>query len=141
MTFALFILYVVLSYIHPGEIVPALAPYRVAYWVGLVGLAVATATPVVRRGGLIASVQLWAVVVFATVLAVSLMVADSWLGAPVLVLQRFGPSLTIFILAICSVTSLLRLRIATGCVIGLMVAHMRSKDSRGLQLPLDLQHS
>ena len=41
MTFALFILYLVLSYIHPGEIVPALAPYRFAYWIGMSGLAVA----------------------------------------------------------------------------------------------------
>jgi hypothetical protein len=116
-TFALFILYVVLSYIHPGEIVPALAPYRVAYWVGMAGLAVAIGSFLVRRGGLLASLQLGALIVFAAVMGVSLMVADRWLGAPILTLQRFGPSLTIFVLAICSVTSLFRLRVAAGCVI------------------------
>jgi hypothetical protein len=124
MTFALFILYVVLSYIHPGEIVPALAPYRVAYWVGTCGLAVAIASFLVNRGALLANLQLRALIVFAAVMGVSLMVADRWLGAPILTLQRFGPSLTIFVLAICSVTSLFRLRIAVGCVIVLTMTLM-----------------
>jgi len=123
MAFALFILYVALSFIHPGEIAPALAPYRVAYWVGMAGLAVAIATLLGRRGRL-ANLQPWALVVFTTVMAASLTVADHWLGAPILTLERFGPSLTVFILAMCSVTSLSRLRIAVGCVIGLMVAFM-----------------
>ena len=49
-------------------------------------------------------------------MGVSLMVAERWLGAPILVMQRFGPSLTVFVLAMCSVTSIVRLRIAAGCV-------------------------
>ena len=117
MTFALFILYVVLSYIHPGEIYPALASYGVAYWVGITGLAAAIASLFMRRGGLLANLQLWALIVFAAVMGVSLMVADRWLGAPILATQRFGPSLATFVLAICGVTSLARLRIAAGCVI------------------------
>src|SRR5262245_28174483 len=119
MTFALFILYVVLSYIHPGEIVPALVSYRVTYWVGMAGLGVAIATLVARRDALIANLQLWVLLVFAAILGVSLMVAERWFGAPLLALQRFGPSLAIFVLAICGVTTLARLRIVAGCVIAL----------------------
>jgi hypothetical protein len=117
MTFALFILYVVLSYIHPGELVPALASYRVAYWAGIAGLAGAIASLLMSRSSLLANLQLRVLVVFAAVMGVSLMVADRWLGAPILAMQRFGPSLTTFVLAICGVTSLARLRIAAGCVI------------------------
>jgi hypothetical protein len=124
MTFALFILYVVLYYIHPGEIVPALAPYRVAYWVGMAGLVVAIASLLARKDGLIANLQLWTLVVFAAVTALSLMVADRWLGAPLMMLQRFGPSLTMFVLAMCNVTSVARLRVAVGCVIVLTLAAM-----------------
>lgn len=124
MSFALFILYVALSYIHPGEIVPALAAYRVAYWVGTAGLITAIASLVARRDALLANLQLWALVVFAAVTSASLMVAERWLGAPMLAMQRFGPSLTMFVLAMCSVTSLARLRIAAGCVIGLTAVLM-----------------
>lgn len=124
MAFALFILYVVFAYIQPGELVPALAPYRVTYWVGVAGLAVGILSLLGRRGDLAGNVQLWALMGFTTVTGVSLMIAERWLGAPVLVMQRFGPSLTIFLLALCSVTSFVRLRIAAGCVIGLTLAVM-----------------
>jgi hypothetical protein len=117
MTFALFILYLVLSYVHPGEIVPALMPYRITYWVGMAGLAAAIASLVARRDALIANLQLWVLLVFAAILGVSLMVAERWFGAPVAALQRFGPSLTIFVLAMCGLTTLARLRMAAGCVI------------------------
>ena len=122
MAFALFILYVGLAYLQPGELVPALAPYRVTYWVGMAGLA-ASVWSLVRKG-LVANLQLWALIAFTAVMGLSLMVAERWLGAPILALQRFGPSLTVFILAMCSVTSLVRLRIAAACVICLTIALM-----------------
>jgi len=124
MTFPLFILYVVLAYIQPGEIMPALAPYRITYWVGMAGLAVVAVSLVERRSHLRGSLQLWAVAAFTAVMGLSLMVAERWLGAPVLAVQRFGPSLTIFVLAIVSVTSLVRLRIAATFVIALTTALM-----------------
>jgi O-antigen ligase len=117
MTFALFLLFVVLSYIQPGQIVPALAPYRVTYWVGMAGLAVAMVSLLGRRADLLANLQLWALIVFTGVMGASLMIAERWLGAPILTIQRFGPSLAIFVLAICSVTSFARLRIAAACII------------------------
>jgi hypothetical protein len=124
MAFALFIVYVALSYIHPGEIVPELAPYRFAYWVGAAALAAALASVLVRRGTLVANVQLWVLIAFAAVSGVSLMIAENWLGAPLATLQRFGPSLTIFVLAVCNVTSLARLRVAAICIIVLTLALM-----------------
>jgi putative inorganic carbon (HCO3(-)) transporter len=122
MTFAFFILYVVLSYVYPGEIVPALAPYRLTYWVGLAGLAVAIASLVRTRNGLLANVQLWGLVLFTAVMCLSLTIAEHWMGAPIMTLQRFGPSLTTFVLALCGVTSFARLRIAAVCVIVLTTA-------------------
>ena len=124
MTFALFLLYVALSYIHPGQIVPALAPLRVTYWVGMAGLAVAIASLLRRRVGWYANLQLCALAVFTGVLSVSLMIAERWLGAPIMAIQRFGPSLTIFMLAVCSVTSLRRLRIAAVFIIVLTLMLM-----------------
>ena len=124
MTFALFLLYVALAYIQPAEIVPELASYRIAYWVGLAGLGVAAVSLLRRTSGVLGNFQLWALVSFTAVMALSLTLAEKWLGAPVLTLQRFGPSLTIFVLAMCSVTSLLRLRIAAALVIGLTTALM-----------------
>lgn len=124
MTFALFLLYVVVSYIHPGEIVPALAPYRITYWVGMAGLGVAAVSLLVRRAGPVVNLQLWTLIVFAGLMGVSLMVAERWLAAPIVTIQRFGPSLTIFVLAICSLTSIIRLRIAAGCVVVLTMILM-----------------
>jgi putative inorganic carbon (hco3(-)) transporter len=120
MTFALFILYVGLAYVQPGEIVPALAPYRITYWVGMAGL-VASGVSLLARGA-IANLQLWMLLAFTAVTCLSLTVAEQWLGAPVLTLQRFGPSLTTCVLAMCSVTSLVRLRVAVGVVIALTIA-------------------
>jgi hypothetical protein len=124
MTFALFLLYLVLVYLQPGEILPALAPYRVTYWVGMAGLAVGFPSLLGRRGDQAANLQLWVLMAFTAVMGVSLMIAERWLGAPILTIQRFGPSLTVFLLAMCSVTSLARLRIAAGCVIVLTMALM-----------------
>lgn len=119
MTFALFLVYLVLSYIHPAQLVPALAPYRVTYWVAMAGLAVAIASLVARRQQLAANLQLWVVAAFTAMMIVSLVIAERWLGAPIVVIQRFGPSLTMFLLAICGVTTFARFRTAAGCVIAL----------------------
>ena len=119
MAFALFILYVLLTYIHPGQIVPELGPYRITYWVGIAGLVVSIAALAQRRDGPGASLQLWLVSGFTVVTMVSLLVAERWLAAPIVTLQRFGPSLTTFVLVVASVTSMLRFRIAVGCIVAL----------------------
>jgi hypothetical protein len=121
MSFALFILYLIVSYIYPGEIVPALAPYRITYLVGLAGLAVAIASLLRTHRGRAANLQLWVLIVFTAVMGLSLTIAERWVGAPFLVIQRFAPSMTMFLLAICSVTSFARLRVTVVCVIALTV--------------------
>jgi len=120
MVFPFFLAYVVLSFVYPGEIFPALAPYRVTYWVGVVGLAVATARLIVRPSPL-KTPQLWLLAAFTGTLSLSLMVADRWLGAPLSTIQRFGPSLTMFVLAITGVTSIRKLRITAVCIAGVML--------------------
>jgi O-antigen ligase len=118
--FLLFVLYVVLAYLQPGELIPVLAPYRITYWVGMTGLAVAFVS--LLRGGITAaSVQLWALVAFTAVMGLSLAVAKRWPGAPLDAVLRFGPSLTMFVLALCSITSLRRLRAAASIVLALTV--------------------
>ena len=124
MAFALFILYVALSYLYPGELLPELAPYRVTYWVGTAGLAAAIASHLWRKQGPVTNIQLWLLLLFTAVMGLSLAIAEEWLGAPITALQRFGPSLTMFVLAMCTVTSLARLRIAVGCVIALTIVLM-----------------
>lgn len=122
MAYALFLLYLVVSYIHPAEIIPELAPYRVTFWIGITALAGAIASLLGGSGRLVPSLQLWAVTLLTIVMAASLVVAERWLGAPIAVIQRFGPSLTVFLLAITTVTSFVRLGIAAGCVIALTLA-------------------
>jgi hypothetical protein len=119
MVFLFFIAYVALTYIQPGQIVPALAPYRVTFWVGIAGLVVAIVPLFGKRIGLVTNLQLLALVVFTVLMGVSLMIAERWPGAPVVVIQRFGPSFTIFVLALCSITSLARLRVAATGIIAL----------------------
>jgi putative inorganic carbon (HCO3(-)) transporter len=124
MAFALFILYLALSYLYPGELLPELAPYRATYWVGMAALAAAIAAHLCRKDGPLTNIQLWLLLLFTAVMGLSLAIAEEWLGAPIAALQRFGPSLTMFVLAMCTVTSLVRLRIAAGCVIALTIALM-----------------
>jgi hypothetical protein len=112
MAFLTFLLYVTLSYIFPAEIFPALAPYRITFWVGIIGLLFSVVTLVQGGGAPFRSPQVWMLIGFTTAMALSRMLADSWLGAPVMVVQRFAPSLTMFMLTVCALDSLRKLRVA-----------------------------
>jgi len=116
MTFCLFIVYIVLSYVFPAEIFPALVAYRFTYWVGIAGLVVCLPALIVRRQPLF-SPQFWFLVCFTVSLAISLMVAEHWPGAAVYAFDRFAPSFAMFVLALVSVTSLRRMRIAAICIV------------------------
>ena len=116
MGFVFFLLYLVTWFLFPGDIFPELIPYRIPFWLGVLGLVVSVLTlaptgkltvralPIALVTGLILSMML------------SVMWADRWLGAPVHVIQAFGPVLTLFLLAIWNVNSLRRLRL-TGAVL------------------------
>ena len=105
----LLLLYIALSYVYPGELIPALAPYRITYFVGLAGLAVCVLWLIRSKPAPLYTWQLWLLVAFTIALGVSRMIADRWLGAPVMALQRFGPSLTMFVLTVCAVDSIRKL--------------------------------
>jgi O-antigen ligase len=119
MGFIFFLLYLVAWFLFPADIFPELIPYRIPFWLGVLGLVVSVLTlaptgkltvralPIALIAGLVLSMML------------SVMWADRWLGAPVHVIQAFGPVLTLFLLVIWNVNSLRRLRI-TGAVLVLL---------------------
>jgi O-antigen ligase len=123
MGFVFFLLYLITWFLFPNEIFPELIPYRITFWLGVLGLVVSVLTlaptgkltvralPIALVTGLVLSMML------------SVMWADRWLGAPGYVIEVFGPTLTLFLLVIWNVTSLRRLQItAAGVVFFAMVS-------------------
>jgi putative inorganic carbon (HCO3(-)) transporter len=115
--FSLLLIYIVLSFVYPGDLFPALAPYRITLWVGVAGLVAAAFEVVAKRRTIVLTPHFWLLGAFTILMAVSRMVADRWLGAPVMVLGRFGPSLTMFVLAAWGVDSIRKLKITTALVV------------------------
>src|SRR5262245_26272523 len=93
MRLILLLLYIVVSYVYPGELIPALVPYRITYWVGLSGLAACALWLLRSKPAPLHTTQLWFLLAFTIALGLSRMLADRWLGAPLMAVQRFGPSL------------------------------------------------
>jgi O-Antigen ligase len=116
-TFAFFLLYLVVSYINPADIFPVLAPYRVAFSLGLIGLFFAVGSCVRRSGAPFRNVQIWMLIGLTLTMSLSRMLADHWLGAPVAVIGRFGSSLTMFVVTICAIDSLRKIRITAICIV------------------------
>lgn len=118
MRLILLLLYIALSYVYPGELIPALAPYRITYLVGLAGLVVCALWLIRSQPAPLRTWQLWLLVAFTIALGLSRMIADRWLGAPLMALQRFGPSLAMFVLTVCAVDSIRKLsRVAAAMVL------------------------
>jgi putative inorganic carbon (hco3(-)) transporter len=122
MPFVIFLIYVVVVYVYPGEIFPALAPYRITYWVGVSGLAFSALWLVFKRSSPLATIQLWFLAALTLTLAVSRMIGEGYVGAFVPALKQFGPSLAMFVITLCSVDSLRKLRIAAACIAFLSLA-------------------
>jgi putative inorganic carbon (HCO3(-)) transporter len=116
-TFFLFLLYLIVSYLNPAEIFPVLGPYHVAFWIGIIALVFATGRCIARSGAPLLSAQIWMLAGFTLIMSVSRVIADNWLGAPVAVVDRFGPSLTMFVLAVFAVDSIRKLRAAGICIV------------------------
>jgi hypothetical protein len=143
MIFAIFLVYLAFSYIFPAEIFPALIPYRIPYWIGIVGLTLCAPRLVVRREPL-HRLQFWFLLIFVGMLGISLMLAEHWPGAPIAAATRFAPAFTMFILALFSVTSIRRLKIAVGAMVfcslflaiqGIAAYHLGYNADRFLLLP------
>jgi len=114
--FFLFLVYVVLNYVYPAEIFPALAPLRITHWVGIAALGLCAIWLTFKRTSPLATIQLWFVLALMATLVVSRIVGERWLGAVVPALTQFAPSLTMFVLALCAVDSIKKLRIAAGLI-------------------------
>jgi len=117
MPFALFALYVLLSYVYPGEIFPVLAPFRITFLVALTGLGCAALWLMFKRSAQITTIQLWFLLAFTLTSVISRMIGEAWLGAVVPAMTRFGPSLAMFVITLCSVNSLRKLRAASACIV------------------------
>ncbi|MBZ5595233.1 MAG: O-antigen ligase family protein [Acidobacteriia bacterium] len=111
------ILYLFTSFIFPGEIFPGLIPYHLPYWIGIGGLAASLVLVFVRRGAPLRSIQVYILFGFFTVLILSWVIADHSWGALPEASKQFAPSLTMFVLTVCSVDSLRKLNVVTGFVV------------------------
>jgi len=121
MIFALLIVYVFLSYVYPGQLFPALAPYRFTYWVGITGLVFCMFWLVFKRSSVLTTLQFWFLLVFTLILALSRMLGERWWGAAVPAVNQFGPSLAMFLLTVCAVDTIRKMRIVAACVAVLSV--------------------
>ena len=117
MGFFLFLLYLAASYIFPGELFPELGPYRITFWIGVLSLVVSVVTLAPFGKLTVRALPIGLVAGLILCMMLSEMWADSWMGAPLNVMQKFGPALTLFLLAIWNVTSLTRLRITAGVLV------------------------
>jgi hypothetical protein len=70
-----------------------------------------------KRSAPITTIQLWFLLAFTLTSVISRMIGEAWLGAVVPAMTRFGPSLAMFVITLCSVNSLRKLRSASACVV------------------------
>ena len=110
MLYLLFLLYLTFSYVFPGEVIPALAPLRLTYWTGITGLLVAAAWLSFKRTEPVKTLQFWCLGALTVTLALSRALGEQWFGAVVPALNQFGPSVAMFLLVICAVDSVKRIR-------------------------------
>jgi len=110
MGFFFFLLYLFTWFLFPNEIFPELIPYRIAFWLGVLGLVVSVLTLAPTGKLTVRALPIALVTGLVLTMMLSVMWADRWMGAPAHVIQVFGPVLTLFLLAIWNVNSLRRLR-------------------------------
>ena len=120
MGFGLLLLYLVLAFIRPYELFPALAPFHVMQLAGgaviLVTLAFAPMTPVTFRAK-----QIYLMGIFSALVVTSRILALHWFGGALIVLEEFGITVIVFAVAIVNVSTLKRLRIVLGVIAFLAV--------------------
>src|ERR1051325_7203753 len=119
MAFVCLILYIVFLTLAPSEVMPVLAPLRLGFWPGVLGLCSGLLLVLNRGAGFLRLPQVWGLFGLLMTMFVSNMVADRWLGAPIFILGTFGVSVTMFLLIIWSVTSLDKLR---KCAVAIVVS-------------------
>jgi len=117
--FLIFLVYIALVYVYPGEVFPALAAYRITYWVGISGLVFAAMWLAFKRSSPLATVQFWFLLAFTCIVVISRMLGERWFGAVIPAMNSFGPSLAMFLLCVAAVDTIPKMR-ATAICIGLL---------------------
>src|SRR5689334_11907566 len=106
----LLFLYIVLSIVAPAEMFRELAPLRLSFWAGLIGLAVSAFSLIFRGWDFLRSTQFWLILAFSTQLCITMTIIEGYLGAFMEVFSSFGLSVIIFLLIIWNVYSLNRMK-------------------------------
>jgi putative inorganic carbon (HCO3(-)) transporter len=115
--FFVLLLYLVLTLIRPWELMPWLAEYRLAFWVGNIGLLVSVISFLFRgRFTLFRTPELYTLLTFVCVLVLSPALAQGWIGG---VIEAFNIFMTPFLgcmLIFLNVDSLRKLKITAGVI-------------------------
>lgn len=110
MSFAVFLLYIFLSFFRPIELfAPDLGDYRPMLVLWCVAFVMACGRAMTRREAACRPVHIWLLVALCIVIAAS-QVLIGWAGGAVKALSEFSPSVMLFVLIILNVTSLSRLK-------------------------------
>jgi putative inorganic carbon (HCO3(-)) transporter len=106
MGFVLLFIYIVLTITGPAEVFRELAPLRLAYWAGILGLLCSTGYLFTRAARYTRVPQFWSFIGLVIVMCVSTMFAERWLGASTVVLTSFSVPLSMFFLILLNVDSI-----------------------------------
>jgi putative inorganic carbon (HCO3(-)) transporter len=106
MGFVLLFIYIVLTITGPAEVFRQLAPLRLAYWTGVLGLLCSAGFLMTRAGRYTRLPQFWSFLGLVCVMCVSTVWAERWLGASTKVLTSFSVPLTMFFLILLTVDTL-----------------------------------
>ncbi|MCW7537516.1 O-antigen ligase family protein [Aquabacterium sp. A7-Y] len=121
MSFAIFLLYVVLVFLRPIELLaPELTDYRPMLWLWLLAFGSALVRSVMKRQFSAHPVFLWLLGGFTLALAVS-MVANGWAGGAIDAVSQFSASALLFVLVCMNVTTVRRLQATCGAVVVVLV--------------------
>jgi hypothetical protein len=110
MSFALFLLYVFLSFFRPVELfAPELGEYRPMMWLWAIAFIVALGRAISRKEMAAHKLHLGLLTALCATIAIS-KIASGWTGGAVTALSEFSPAAMLFVLAVLNVTTMRRLR-------------------------------
>ena len=124
MGFALLLVYLVLSYLRPVDLIPGFAEYRIPFVVAIAGLIMSMFRLFLRGFDFLArSPQVYFLLAFLGIVTVSPLLAQGWVGGAVDAFESFTSNMIGSLLIIANVDTIRRLRIvaATICVLSLIL--------------------